>query len=170
MRTFLSLGVVVLWGASNFVTLGGEKAERPIDRDFLIKVANANQAEIQYSQLADKRASSNQVKDFASMLVKDHKGAGDKLADLLKGRKLAIVTGLDKDTRDEASRLGKLEGVDFDRAYLHCMIKEHKSAIAIFENQAKNGQESDIRDFAKTLLPDLRQHLKKAEQLAKSTN
>jgi len=61
-----------------------------------------------------------------------------------------------------------LEGSEFDRAFLDHMIREHKTAISVFENQAKNGREADIRDYAKELLPDLRKHLKKAEELAKA--
>ena len=102
------------------------------------------------------------------MVVKDHKAVGDQLAELLKGRKLAIAAGFDKETKDEVSRLSKLEGNEFDRAFLHCMVKGHKEAIGIFENQAKNGQEEDIRAYAKESLPDLRKHLAKAQALAKT--
>jgi hypothetical protein len=38
----------------------------------------------------------------------------------------------------------------------------------MFEHQAKNGREADIRAYAKELLPHLREHLSRAKALAKS--
>jgi putative membrane protein len=102
------------------------------------------------------------------MLIKDHKAAYDQLGTILKNRKLGVVTGLEKETRDELKRLGGLEGAEFDRAYLQSMIKEHKHAIRIFENQVKNGKEQEIRSHAEGMLPDLRKHLSKAEELNKT--
>jgi putative membrane protein len=161
---------VALLVAGGFVasTHAGEKSERPLDKDFLVKVATCNNAGIQISKLADSRAASSQVKEFATTIVKDHKAAGDQLADLLKGRKLAIVAGFDKETKDEVSRLSKLQGTEFDRAYMQTVVKGHKDVIGIFENQAKNGQEEDIRTFAKDMLPHLRKHLSMANDVAKT--
>src|SRR5262245_16646054 len=82
-----------------------EKAERPLDKDFLIKVASCSNAEIQISKLADGRAQSAKVKEFATTLVKDHQAAYDRMADLLKNRKVGVVAGLEKETREEVSRL-----------------------------------------------------------------
>ena len=168
MKVIGSLVAMLVVGGFVAGTYGGEKADRPLDKDFLIKVATCNNAGIQVSGLADKRSESSQVKDFATIIVKDHKASGDQLAELLKGRKLAIAAGFDKETKDEVKRLGKLEGNEFDRAYLQCMVKGHKEAIAIFENQAKNGQEEDIRTYAKEVLPHLRKHLSKAQELTKT--
>src|SRR5204863_112868 len=142
------LAIVVIAGVAAG-TGAGEKGERPLDKDFLVKVASCNNAEIEVGKLADKRSNSADVKDFATMLVKDHKAAYDKLGDLFKNRKIGIVTGLEKETRDEIKRLSKLEGNEFDRAFLDHMISEHKKVISIFENQAKNGVEADIRNYAK---------------------
>lgn len=159
-------GVMMLNTAG--VMLGGEKSEPLLDKDFLIKVANANKAEIEISKLADKRAESTQVRDYANMLVKDHKDALEQLSKLLETRKLAIVAGLNKEQQEEVSRLRKLEGNSFDRAFLQCMIKDHTNAIATFEAQAKNGREEDVRNYAKESLPTLRKHLSKAKDLARS--
>jgi putative membrane protein len=161
----LAVLAVCVWPLA---TPAGQKSARPLDKDFLVKVASCNNAEIEISKLADSRANSAPVREFAAMLLKDHKAAYDKLGDLAKERKLGIAAGLEKETRDEIKRLSKLEGAEFDRAFLQHTIREHKKAISIFENQAKKGQEADIREYAKELLPDLRKHLSKAEELAKT--
>ena len=168
MKVASKLLVVLILGALTAGTRGGEKNDRPLDKDFLVKVATCNNAEIEISKLADKRSNSSQVKDFATMLQKDHKAAQEKLGDLLKSRKFGVATGLEKESRDEIKRLSGLDGKEFDRAFLQHAITEHKKAISIFENQAKNGKEADVRDYAKDLLPGLQKHLTKAEDLAKT--
>ena len=167
MRFFGSLFSAALAGVLLTGASAGEK-NLPLDNDFLIKLASCHNAEIEISKLADKRSASSPVKDFASVLIKDHHAAYEKLGTLLKTRKLGVVTGLEKETRAELKRLGALEGNDFDRAYLQSTIKEHKNAISMFENQVKNGKEQDIRSHAQEMLPDLRKHLSKAEELNKT--
>lgn len=151
-------------------TQADDPGDRPLDKDFLVKVATCSNAGLEISKLAEKKASSPEVKEFAVMLNKEHKAAYDKLGDLLKNRKVGTLAGLEKETRDEIKRLGDKEGKEFDRAFLEHMIREHKKAIAMVENQAQNGKEADIRDFAKGVLPDLRKHLKKAEELATNSS
>jgi len=151
-------------------TYGGDKSDQPLDKDFIVKVASCNNAEVEITKLADKRSSSTDVKDFAAEVQKDHKAAQQKLAELLKSRKFGVATGLEKETREEIKRLSAMEGKEFDRAFVQHMITEHKKAISTFENQVKNGKESDVSDYAKEMLPGLRKHLTKAEDLAKTTN
>ena len=165
LGVFTAAVVILVLGAG---TRGAEKGERPLDKDFLIKMASCNHAEAEISKLADKRAESKAVKDFATKLVRDHKETLKRIAQLLDTRKIGVVAGLNKEMRDEVNRLSKLEGGDFDRAYLQCMIKEHKNAIAIVEHQAKDGQDVDVRAYAEGALPVLRKHLDKAKELAKT--
>src|ERR1044072_4514526 len=103
------LALVVAVGAAAGVR-GDDKSERPLDKEFLIKMANCNQAEAEISKLADTRAQSQSVKEFATMLVNDHNTNLKRIAQLLETRKIAVVAGLTKEMRDEVSRLRKLEG------------------------------------------------------------
>jgi putative membrane protein len=146
----------------------GEDPAQPLDDNFLIKAAAADNAEIQTSKLADSRASTQQIKDFAAQVVKDHEKSADRLAKVIKNRKVAIVSGLEKENRDQIDRLSKVRGDQFDREYLHWMVMTHTNAISMFENEAKNGKDAEIRSFADETLPTLREHLKRAEELAKT--
>jgi putative membrane protein len=168
MKLLGNLMAVLLGCGLTIATRAGEKTDGPLDKDFLVKAAVANNAEIEVSKLAESRANSTQVKEFAAMLKKEHKAAYDKLGDLFKNRKIGVAAGLEIETRDEIKRLSKLQGNEFDRAFLQHMIRDHKRAISLFENQAKNGQDRDIRTYAKELLPDLRNHLTMAEEVAKT--
>jgi putative membrane protein len=156
--------LVVGWTSSQ----GGDKIGLPLDSDFMIKAASCNNAEIQIAKLAGRRSDSAAVKEFAERIVTDHQHAFDKLAELFKNRKVGVTAGLEKSTKDELARLGELRGTEFDRAFLKHMVDEHKKAIAVFENQVKNGKDAAVTDHAKTMLPDLQKHLKRAEELVRT--
>jgi putative membrane protein len=149
-------------------TDGGVKTPPPIlDDKFLVHAATEHHAEIEVSKLVERRSGSDAVKDFAKQHIKEHQAAYDKLAGLLKSRKIGVVAGTEESTKTALKRLGNLEGAAFDREYLNWVIKEHKTAITRFEMQADQGKADDIRAYAKELLPELRRHLAEAEKLAK---
>jgi putative membrane protein len=147
-------------------TAGQIKDKTPLDKDFLVKAMTAGHAEVQYSELAEKRAASDKVKAFARQVVKDHKDLGDSLARAAADLKLAIVAGTEKETKDEVNRLSNLQGAAFDKAYMQRTIDDHESAIQMFEAQAKSGKDAKLNDFAKGALPKMREHLKEAKMIA----
>jgi putative membrane protein len=167
MRQFSVYLAVAIMGLGVNTSARAEDAALPLDDNFLIKAGSCDNAEIQLSKLADKRAGSADVKQFAAQLIRDHEKNYDKLAEVIKNRKVAIVSGFEKSTKDDISRLEKLNGAAFDREFLNQMIAAHTKAIGIFENQVKNGQVADIKAYASETLPKLRDHLKRAEELAK---
>jgi len=149
---------------------GQQRTEQPLDNDFLAKIAACNHAEVEIGKLAATRASSEKVKDFAQNLVKEHQKVHERVADLMKNRKIAMLTGLDKDGQAQVQKLTKLEGKEFDRTFLNDAITEHRTAITLFENQIKNGKDKDISTFAQETLPALQNHMKRAEELAKTAD
>ena len=64
-------------------------------------------------------------------------------------------------------------GAAFDRGFIEAQVKAHQDAIALFEQQANGGGDSDLKAFAQKQLPGLRNHLKEAQDLQgklRSTN
>jgi putative membrane protein len=161
MQVLVSVGLLVVW-------TGAVRAdEKLVDDDFLPKASSCTHTIISVSKLADKHASSPKVKAFAAEMVKEHEACLDKIAELMKNRKIGVVTGLEKDAKAEIDRLSKLQGSEFDKAYLTWIIEKHKDGIKMLETQIKDGKNADTTAMAKEALPKLRQHLKHAEQLAK---
>ena len=56
-------------------------------------------------------------------------------------------------------------GAAFDRGFIESQVKAHQEAITLFEQQAKNGSDADLKAFAQKQLPGLRNHLKQAQDL-----
>jgi len=137
----------------------------PLDRDFLAVASEGANCGSSLAALAEKRASRQDVKDFAKKLDKDHKALLNDLAEVIKNRKVAIVAGTSKNDREMCANVGKLEGKDFETRFLKEVTDRLERAIAMCENQVKNGKDKEISTFAQNALPTLREDLKQARKL-----
>ncbi|MDP9585099.1 UNVERIFIED_ORG: putative membrane protein [Burkholderia contaminans] len=143
---------------------GTAKAPQGGDAEFIDKAAMAGKAEVQASQLALKQAQSADVRAFAKRMVADHGKANAKLTQIAarKGMKPQVEQISDPDV--EALR-GK-SGHDFDTAYVAAAGPDaHRKAVALFEGEARDGKDAQLRAFAKATLPTLKHHLSMAEAL-----
>ncbi len=114
---------------------------------FLTKAMEANAAEVKIGELAQTKAQDQRVKDFASMIVKDHTMALDKMQMLMDDRVNAKVARTKMDWhsmklnpmhQQTFDRLSKLSGNDFDREFMKTMVAEHQAAIRDFETHARS--------------------------------
>ena len=56
-------------------------------------------------------------------------------------------------------------GDDFDRMYIHSMVPGHRATVRRFQNYAITGKDPLVREFAKEMIPILKEHLKTIEAL-----
>ena len=62
-------------------------------------------------------------------------------------------------------RLSKLQGVQFDRAYVQSMVKDHIKDVSAFEKETSSGSDPKLKDFANRTLPRLKDHLREAKEI-----
>ena len=150
-------------------TTGANSAQKELtgDQKFLKDTFTTSHAAVRLSELADKHSNNAKVKDFAKMVIKDHKEMNDKIAKAAADQKLAVVAGNEQSVKDALDRLSKLNGVDFDREYLKTIINNHEAIVQMLQNESKDGKDANLTSFAKTALPGAEQHLKEARALAK---
>jgi len=109
-------------------------------QQFVQQAAAAGMAEVQLGQLAEKQASSSQVKEFARMMVRDHTKANNDLKRAAQGQNLQLPTELDQKHQDLMQRLQQLRGADFDREYMSAMVDDHMQARDLLSDRAQNNQ------------------------------
>jgi len=90
----------------------------------------ANQQEITAGQLAVDRAQNAEVKEFARKMVSEHEDNRNKLeATGLRRSRGEASSKMHGKHKTLNSRLGRLEGAAFDRAYMNAMVEEHQMLL-----------------------------------------
>jgi putative membrane protein len=133
------------------------------DKAFVQKAAIGGLAEVEMGKLAQQKAASDQVKQFATHMVDDHSKANDELKQVASGKGITLPSEPDAEHKSKMAKLQKLSGAEFDRAYMDEMVADHKKDVAEFQKQAKSGQDADLKGFASKTLPTLQDHLKMAQ-------
>ena len=135
------------------------------DRAFMSKAAQGGLAEVQLGQLATQQGSSDAVKQFGQRMVDDHTHANNELMQVALQKQITLPKSLSKKDQNVKTRLSKLSGAAFDRAYMADMVKDHQLDIADFQKEADSGQDPDVKAFAAKTLPTLKEHLTMAESV-----
>ena len=140
------------------------------DTSFMKKVAENTKAELELAQLAEQKAGDPQVKEFAQKVVTDHQKADEQLKALAQQENVDLPDRKPMDESAEKTRLNRLNGADFDRAYMKHMVAEHEQDINDFRKEATNSKDDNVRKFASENLPVLEAHLKMARDINAKVN
>ncbi|HEX7636762.1 MAG TPA: DUF4142 domain-containing protein [Burkholderiaceae bacterium] len=141
------------------------------DSSFLKDAAEAGNAEVEGSRLAESRTQNADVKSFAQMMVDDHTKAGDELKNLAqeKGVKVSDKPSLTKQA--EIKLLSKAKDASFDKHYVNTIgVKAHEDTIKLFQKEIAKGKDADIKAWASKTLPTLQHHLEAANTLKAKTD
>jgi len=128
---------------------------------FITSAGVDSMAEIRLAEMAEEKASSDAVHDFAVAMIHDHEKAKEKLAQLARERDIELPEQLSPEAKALEERLGKLKGQEFDDAYMDAMVEEHVEAIELFRQASRSG-DGEVERYAKEMLPVLEKHLKLA--------
>lgn len=143
----------------------GMKAASP--QPFAAHAAMGDKAEIVLGQLALEKSQDQQVRDFAQRMVRDHSAADARLKKVATAEHIQLPDSLDAKHRALKQKLASLEGETFDREYMKEMAKDHDEDVALFESASQSPQmPDDLKQFAASTLPTLKEHQKQAHALA----
>lgn len=129
------------------------------DAKFAVDAANGGMGEVALSKLAQGKATSPKVKEFADMMITDHTKANDELMALAKAKNITLPVAVGDDNKAKSEDLAKKAGKDFDKAYIDIMQADHKKTVDMFEEASINAKDADIKAFAAKTLPALKAHL-----------
>jgi predicted outer membrane protein len=127
-------------------------------KEFAMKAAESGMLEVKLAQLAQQKSQSPDVKQLAKHLETDHAQASSELAAVAKQKNIDLPTELKGECMETLEAFGKLEGNDFDNAFLVHNIKGHICSIAMFQREAQLGSDADVKAWAAKTLPALKKH------------
>jgi putative membrane protein len=98
-------------------------------------------------------------------MVDDHSKANDQLKQLAANKGVDLPSSLDAKDEATRTRLSKLSGDAFDRAYMKDMVADHTKDVSEFRRESQSAKDPDVKNFASQTLPTLEDHLKSAKSV-----
>jgi putative membrane protein len=137
------------------------------DQQFIDFAAQTDMTEAHLGQAAANQAASQEVKDFAQILVTDHTTDYTQLGTIATKAGLTVPKGLDAQHDKMVAPFEKLKGAAFDHRFSREMVMGHTKAIAEYKREAQDAQNPDVKAYASQALPTLEKHLQTAKDLEK---
>jgi putative membrane protein len=146
-------------------TAGAEAMVGRQDQEFMTKAAQSGMMEVQLAKIAQEKATSDEVKQYAKTLEQDHSKANEQLKKLAEQKGVDLPSDLGKH-QEMITKMSGLSGEKFDREYMKMQTKHHKKDISEFKKHTNRSMDSDVKAFAEAQLPTLEQHLQQAQQVS----
>jgi putative membrane protein len=140
----------------------------------LERLHHVNQMEIQLGTLAQQNGTSQDVKSYGEMLVRDHKSADERLMSFAqqKGLKLSTPKPMNDVERKvmaaERAALEKfqvLKGQAFDAAFLAHMVSDHDMALGKVMAAQQNITDTSLTPLLQQVTQSVTQHRQQAYTL-----
>jgi len=137
------------------------------DSVFIQTAASTGLLQVKLGKLAEKKGSSDAVKDFGRRMVADYTKANESLASAAKQAAFPSPTLLRQD-KELFNRFQGMGGSSFDKNYMSEMVKQHSEEVRLFREEAENGKVKSLKELASSMLPELQQRLTVATETAGS--
>ena len=129
------------------------------DITFANNAATISLSEIELGKLAIEKGSDKRIKNFGTLLVKQHTKTHRKLKLIALAKKLTLPTAPDTITQKEITSLSQLSGKAFDKAFLDQTTADQEKNLQLFEAAAKRVYDKDLRKIANRDVLVIKRHI-----------
>ena len=130
-----------------------------VDLHFLTEAFDHSTEQLAIGELAAHQGKSDEVKKIGAQIVTDETSALKKLQSLAEKNSLTLPKAAPAQDMATVSRLSKLEGKQFDDAFLAQVRARDHHALTTFQEESKNGKNEDLKTYASDELPVIRGQL-----------
>src|SRR4051812_8804557 len=135
------------------------------DRLFIRLLAAGGTAEVEFARLAEGKARSQPVQDFARLMVADHTKANRELEGLARAAQIPVPSQLHPEHKSMRSALESASADAFDLAYMQGQVVDHQKAVVLLTWEIGQGQDATLQQWAAATLPVVLGHLELAKTL-----
>jgi len=175
LQTFTKITTCLVLSSAFFsLPVNAQKSQKFSDPEIASVAVTANQVDIDYAKIAEKKSTNADVKKFAETMARDHQSVIDQA--------VALVTKLGVTPKDNATSrslkateakttkiLNSKSGSAFDKAYINNEVAYHKAVIGMVENVLiKNANNKELKDLLTSAVPLFKAHLAHAEMVQKT--
>ena len=136
------------------------------DATFMTTGARGGIAEVQMAQLALQKSRSPAVRRFAETMIAHHGKSNQEMMALAQQKQITPPSTMGAEHQATYDQLAGLRGRAFDRAYGQAMVADHQEDLQVYQTEAQDGTDPDVKAFAARNVPVLQQHLRMAQRLA----
>ena len=163
-------GALLLTAAATPALHNANAATAALDDATIVAIFDAaNTWDIETGQLAEKKGTTKDVREFGAMLAHDHTMVRQQGRDLAK--KLGVTPtppkdfALAKDHEAAMKELRAAKGKEFDRAFLQHEVNFHKAVIdAVNQTLLPAIQNEQLKDLVTRIAPAFQAHMMAAQQ------
>jgi putative membrane protein len=137
------------------------------DKTFFTKASQGGMTEVAAGKLAQDKGSTQDVKDFGAMMVKDHTQNDTDLMTLAQTKGVTVSDTLDSKHQAMVDKMNGMSGPAFDKAYIDSQVSGHKQMLMLMKSEEKS-KDADMKDFATKTADTVQMHLSKAEDIQKT--
>jgi len=164
---FLGMVSLVLAGHSGYA----QPSPKLGDDEIASVAVVANQNDIGFANIAQKKSKNADVLKFANTMASDHKAVIDQAVALVT--KLKVIpkdNSVSQSLKASAEKTDKIlnakSGDDFNKAYIDNKVTYHKAVISEVENVLiPQAQNAELKALLQQVVPTLKAHLEHAEMV-----
>jgi putative membrane protein len=141
----------------------------PADYNFVAQANLGAPFQIDSGRIAERKGTTSEIRDYAHLMVVTHVPVVDALNKILQQKDIkAPQNTLLRGAYDAMLLSLKADrGAALNRDYIEGQVKYQKGNAALFRNEIENGNDPQLKQFARATLPKIEDHLNRALKLAK---
>ena len=140
------------------------------DADIFAAMTASDATEITLGQLGADSATNADVKQFAQMMVTDHKAMSEQMHQIAEQLNIVSQSGdraentID-DSDDWADDLKGKTGRDFDQKFMDIMVESHENTLKMLEKAASSTTTAQLTEAINNARTKVQSHLDQAKQI-----
>jgi putative membrane protein len=156
----------------SFATLAHAASPAPTDPQIAHIAYTAGALDVAVAKEALGKTKTKAVKEFADEMVRDHEAVNKQALELVKKLNVTLENNdtsraLTKQIKEEETKLAKLNGAAFDKAYIDHEVAFHKTVNnALTSTLIPSAKNPELKAFLETGLKIFQGHLQHAEHIA----
>lgn len=119
------------------------------DRGYIKDIAQANLVQIEASELAVVKSSSQDVRELAREVIREHMEVSDQLKQLAQSKQAELPDEPSLMQQAKFRWLSSKDGVEFDQGYAkNIAVKNQQAMVKLFGKVASRADDADLKSFA----------------------
>ncbi len=157
--------VAAAFPATGFVLASQQPAQaadgqlKPVEKEFLTVIKFANLWEIPMGQLAEKRGTTQPVKDAGAVMLKDHTALNVTVKDLATKFDVQLPDQPTSSQRSWMAEISSKTGAEFDRVFVDRVRAAHGTVFGLVAEVRAESLNEQIRAFAQSANEIVMKHM-----------